>query len=352
MKKITLLFALCFSFAVQAQLIFQDDFSSYTTNTELSGQGLWSNSPIAPNVGIGACLPLSSSSTCSGSKVLDQAISYLNFGSSSKAIEIGPYRDGVAHIVNPAVTSGDFYVGMVLNLNTAPLASASPVDFMRVINGDATQVCFRLIVKDAGFGYNIGIRKGASANATVYTDDLYNYGENVLVIIKYSHLDGFDDDVVRLYVNPDFAAGEPLNPNVFTATGFDQSGNIDRVAFRLNFNVPDSMPTGFAGLVSAATNWQGLGFLPLATNSFEANALFASTNNTNNHLEIQSKNNLQNVQLTLYAAQGNMVEKQRINIASGNTSVQLKSKLSTGLYVLTLKDENGFEYRQKIMFHN
>jgi len=352
MKKITFLLALFLSIISQAQSIFRDDFSSYTTNAELSGQGFWSNSPIAPNVGIGACLPLSSSSTCSGTKVLDQAISYLNFGNSNKVIEIGPYRDGVAHIVNPIVSGGDFYVGLVLNLSTAPLASGSPVDFLRIINSDATQVCFRLIVKDAGFGYNIGIRKGASANATVYTNDLYNYNENVLVIIKYSHLDSFDDDVVSLFVNPDYASGEPITAAAVTASGIDQSGAIDRVAFRLNFNVPDSMPTGYAGLVSASTTWEGLGFLPLATNSFEANSLFVATNNAGNHLEIQSQKSLNQVQLALYGSNGTLIEKQLFNIDSGNTSVPLKSKLSTGLYVLTLNDGNGFEYRQKIIFNN
>lgn len=352
MKKITFLLTLFLSITSQAQSIFQDDFSSYTTNAELSGQGLWSNSPIAPNVGIGACLPLSSSSTCSGTKVLDQAISYLNFGNSNKVIEIGPYRDGVAHVVNPIVSGGDFYVGLVLNLSTAPLTSGSPVDFLRVINSDPTQVCFRLIVKDAGFGYNIGIRKGASANATVYTPDLYNYNENVLIIMKYSHLDGIDDDIVSLYANPDFEAGELANPSIFTSTGLDQSGAIDRVAFRLNFNVPDSMPTGYAGLVSASTTWEELGFLPLATNSFEANSLFVATNNAGNHLEIQSQKSLNQVQLSLYGSNGSLIEKQLINIDSGNTSVTLKSKLSTGLYVLTLNDESGFEYRQKIIFSN
>ena len=60
MKRILLLLLTFLTTVIsQGQNIFKDDFSTYVINQELSGQGLWSNSPIAPNVGIGACLPLS-----------------------------------------------------------------------------------------------------------------------------------------------------------------------------------------------------------------------------------------------------------------------------------------------------
>ena len=64
MKKKLLFIALFSIGLLQAQNIFKDDFSTYTVGQELSGQGLWSNSPIAPNVGIGACLPISSMVSC------------------------------------------------------------------------------------------------------------------------------------------------------------------------------------------------------------------------------------------------------------------------------------------------
>ena len=105
MKK-TLLFLFAFLFFANsdAQNIFKDDFSTYILNQELSGQGLWSNSPIAPNVGIGACLPLSATEPCFGTKVIGQSLSYLNYGSSNSSILLGPVQDGVARAITPIVT--------------------------------------------------------------------------------------------------------------------------------------------------------------------------------------------------------------------------------------------------------
>ena len=350
MKK-TLLFLFAYlSFAnVHAQNIFKDDFSTYTINQELSGQGPWSNSPIAPNVGIGACLPLSATDPCFGTKVIGQSVSYPSYGSSISSILLGPVQDGVARAITPIVTGGDLYLGLVLNITSAPTTAGSPVDFLRVINSDATQVTYRLLVRDAGFGYNVGIRKGASNNATVYTGSLYNYGENVLVILKYSHLDGPNNDIVSAFINPIYGDGEPANPNITNADGFDQSGAIDRVAFRMNYNVAASMPTGVLGLVSTSTTWEGLTFLPLGVNQFEANDVSISSVLENGQLQISSKNTLNNVQMKLYSTTGALLEQKMLNIPTGSSQIGVASKLSSGLYVVQLNDESGEKSSFKII---
>lgn len=349
MKKTLLLFIFFAFLSVKSQNIFKDDFASYTTGAELSGQGLWSNNPIAPNVGIGACLPVSSGSICSGTKIVDQNVFYENYGSSTKSIEIGPLRDGVAHIIDPAITNGDLYVAMVLNLATAPDESGLPVDFLRIINSDPTQVTFRLIVKNTGFGYKIGIRKGASSNTTVFAPDTYNYNENVLVVMKYSHLEGIDDDVANLFVNPDYASGEPVSPSATTAIGFDQSGAIDRVAFRLNYNTIASMPTGFAGLVSAATTWEGLSFLPLATNQFETHSISISAIVTDYNLLIHSAKSWSQLSFQIHSLSGALLEDRKITLTAGNSNLAIQSKLSSGIYLATLESDQGQKIKQKII---
>lgn len=350
MKRILLLVLAFLTAGIsQGQNIFKDDFSSYTINQELSGQGLWSNSPIAPNVGIGACLPLSGTQPCSGTTVVSQPLSFLGYGLSSNSITLAPVQDGVARAITPIVTEGDLYVGLVLNITTAPTTAGSPVDFLRVINSDATQVTYRMLVRDTGFGYNIGIRKGGSSNATAYTTDVYNYGESVLVILKYSHLNGPDDDIVSAYVNPLYSNGEPATASATTASGFDQSGAIDRVAFRMNFNVAASMPTGFIGLVSTSTTWEGLTFLPLGVNQFEAYNVTISSLLENGQLQINSKNNLNNVQMKLHTATGALLEQKMISIPIGSSQIELASKLSTGMYIVQLYDENGEKSSFKII---
>ncbi|MBL0012726.1 MAG: T9SS type A sorting domain-containing protein [Flavobacterium sp.] len=340
-KTLLFLFTLLLLENAHAQNIFKDDFSTYTINQELSGQGLWSNSPILPNVGIGACLPLSANEPCFGTKVIGQSVSYPSYGSSESSILLGPVQDGVARAITPIVSGGDLYLGLVLNITSAPTTAGLPVDFLRVINSDATQVTYRLLVKDAGFGYNVGIRKGASSNATVYTGDIFNYGENVLVILKYSHLDGPNDDIVSAFINPIYGDGEPANPNITNASGFDQSGAIDRVAFRMNYNVTASMPTGVLGLVSTSTTWEGLSFLPLGVNQFEANNVTISSVLENGQLQISSKKTLNNVHMKLYSATGALLEEKMINIPTGTSQIGLASKLSSGLYIIQLYDESG-----------
>ncbi len=350
MKRILLLVIAFLTVGIsQGQNIFKDDFSTYTINQELSGQGLWSNSPIAPNVGIGACLPLSGSEPCSGTKVIGQSVSYLGYGESINTILLGPVQDGVARAITPIVTGGDLYVGLVLNITSAPTTAGSPVDFLRVINSDATQVTYRLLVKDAGFGYNVGIRKGASSNATAYTGSSFNYGENVLVILKYSHLTGPDDDIVNVYVNPLYSNGEPATASATTASGFDQSGAIDRIAFRMNYNVAASMPTGVLGLVSTSTTWEGLTFLPLGVNQFEANNVTISSVLENGQLQINSKNSLNNVQIKLYSATGALLEQKMIDVPTGSSQIGLASKLSSGVYIVQLNDESGEKSSFKII---
>ncbi len=349
MKRILLLLLTFLTTVIsQGQNIFKDDFSTYVINQELSGQGLWSNSPIAPNVGIGACLPLSGSQPCSGTKVVGQSLNYLDYGSSNSSITLAPVQDGVARAITPVVTDGNLYLGLVLNLTSAPTTAGSPVDFLRVINSDATQVTYRLLVRDAGFGYNVGIRKGASSNATVYTGDVFNYGENVLLILKYSHLGGPDDDIVSAFVNPIYGNGEPA-PNITNAAGFDQSGAIDRLAFRMNFNVAASMPTGLIGLVSTSTTWEGLTFLPLGVNQFEANSVTISSILENGQLQISSKNTLNNVQMKLFSTTGALLEQKMINIPTGSSQIGLASKLSSGMYIVQLYDENGEKTSFKII---
>ena len=353
MKKTLLIFALLTFGLSFSQNIFQDDFASYTVNQELNGQGLWTNNSVLPNVGIGSCLN-PSMGTCSNAKVLAQPISYLNFGNSSKSIMIAPVQDGVARRISPTVSGGDLYVAVVLNIATAPLSSANPSDFFRVNNGAnpngfPSDVTFRMLVQDATFGYKIGIRKGASSNLTVYTNDLYNFNENVLVVFKYSHLSGTSDDILNVYVNPDFAAGEPQTPSATTSNGFDQSGFIDRFIFRQNYNILASMPTGFAGLASTSTTWAGLGFVPLSTDSFSATNEILFSSNSQNGLNVNSKRTIDNASLSLFSITGDLIENKVINIASGTSEITISSKLSAGMYIVKLSEKTGDNLTQKII---
>lgn len=118
MRTKLLLSFLLISCFLTAQNIFKDDFSTYTSVQSLHSQGLWSHINDAPNggFGAGACNPVSSGGSCSSSNVISNSISYSNYGTSSKSIEIAGFLDNPGHPIQPVVVGGDLYVGMVLIL--------------------------------------------------------------------------------------------------------------------------------------------------------------------------------------------------------------------------------------------
>lgn len=344
---LTCLFSSCL---LTAQNIFKDDLSTYIIGTPLHSQGLWSHINDAANggFGAGACNPVSSGGTCSSSNVVANPLSYLNFGSSGKSIEIAGFLDNPGHPIQPVVIDGDLYVGVVLNLATAPtLASAS--DFFRAANSDTSLITFRLLVQDAGTGYKVGIKKGGSGNPAVYTDAIFNYSQDNLVILKYSHLSEANDDILNLYVNPDYASGEPAIPSATTNLGIDQSGNIDRIFFRLGFNTVGALPSGYAGLVSAASTWFGLGFIPLAVDQFDKTTFtILSSQASKGVLTITSKMALTNTTLNIYTLTGQLLETKKINLEVNSTEIAINPISQSSVYIVELITENGSKFNKKI----
>lgn len=350
MKSKLLLICLLTSFFLTAQSIFKDDLATYTINTPLHGQGLWTHdSPTTGGYGGGPCFPISSGQPCFSSNVVSNSISYLNYGTSGLSIEVAGKLDNPGHPILPIIADGDLYVSFVMKLTTAP-PSTGAVDFFRSINNaDLSTVAFRLVVKDAGTGYNIGIKKGGSGNTTVFTTGSYNYNENVLVVIKYSTLTDIADDVVNLYVNPDYAAGEPITPTATTDIGTDNSGAIDRIFFRFGFNPDNTLPTGFAGLVSAARTWFDLGFIPLSVDQFDATSFtIIGSQASKGLLSINSKMAISNATLNIYTITGQLIENKTISLEATNNDIAISPVHQAAVYIVELITENGTKYTKKI----
>ena len=83
MSKKLLLLALLNSFAMFSQIIFNDDFSSYSTGQPLSGQGSWTNNSSL-NGGLGSC----SGFGCVSSSIVNNTVSYPNYGTATKSLSI------------------------------------------------------------------------------------------------------------------------------------------------------------------------------------------------------------------------------------------------------------------------
>ncbi|WP_396156229.1 T9SS type A sorting domain-containing protein [Flavobacterium macrobrachii] len=340
MKKILLSIAIAFSLNSNAQNIFRDDFSTYNTGVQLSGQGSWTNN--SSNGGSGPC----TGAICSNAKVVQQNIGYTGYGSSSKAFSLTPDTDGCGRLFGTTVTSGDLYVGMVINITNA---QTSPQDFFRVQNGSFITTTFRVLVQPtSGSTYSIGIRKGDLANPTVYTSNSYNYGTDYLLIFKYTQGAGVNDDTVSLYANPNYLAGESGN-NV-SATNFagnDQAGGIDRLVFRQNVG-PAGMPTGKVGLVSVARTWEELTFT-LSNNEFTKNSFIITSNQANyGKLNIKSSIASEKVRLSIYNIEGKNIETKLISLNENNNDITINPIQNKGIYIVEISSENN-RFTQKII---
>ncbi|WP_293872471.1 T9SS type A sorting domain-containing protein [Flavobacterium sp.] len=335
MKKILLSVLTITAFAVNAQNIFQETFASYNAGMQLSGQGTWTNQGPA---GLGSC----SGILCS-SLVTTTPISYFGYGSSAKSVELKNDSDSNGTLFT-SVTSSDVYVGIVINVSSA---SGSPQDCFRVSTG-AFAASFRLYIRAAGGGtFNVGAIKGSSVTPT-YATGAYNYNQNHLIIFKYSIFSGTNDDVLNVYVDPTYGAGEPMTPSLSTTSGTDQAGSIKSLAFRQNA-ASGTIPNGFAGLISVASTWAGL-TLNLSNNEFNKNTFTIACNQVNNGvINIKSNVSLDNASLIIYDIQGRKVESKTISLQETVNDVAINPIKNIGVYIVEILSSTNQRFTQKIV---
>lgn len=341
MKKTALILLLIIPAIALSQNIFKDDLTSYTVGQVLSGQGSWTNDSTTG--GLGGCAGVG----CTNATVGSQTMSYLNYGSTTKVLNILPNKDGVGRELIPSITDGVLYVGMVINMSNAAVTAN---DFFRVVNGIISSVGFRMYVQDTGEGnnkYKIGIKKGALGNSTEFAPDLLDYNVDNLIILKYAYGSDVADDLLSVYINPDYQSGEPIIPSASTNVGVDQSDDIDRVAFRLNQT--QNIPTGAASLVSVARTWYDIGFIPLAVNQFENIPLTIIGNNAKNgSLSIISSRTINDAKLNIYTVTGVLIEKQNLSIENTTNEISINPIQSTGIYIVEIVENTGRRQVQKI----
>jgi hypothetical protein len=339
MKKILLILLVTIGFSGYSQLVFQEDFSSFTVNANLSGQGAWTNNSSNPG-GLGSCV----GAICSNAKVKALGVTYAGYGASANSVEIFPDTDGCGRNFT-AVSSGDVYIAMVLNLSNCSTA-ASPGDFFRVMSGGNFNTAFRLFAKSIGTGFQIGFYKGG-ASTIVFTPNGYAFNQDHLIVVKYSTLSGTADDVLNVYVDPTFASGEPATPTATTIAGTDQAGNIDRLCFRQNSSA--NMPTGKAGLVSVSTTWVGLKFPAAGLEAFNKNTFQCIANQTSKGvLSVKSEINLENATLNIYSITGALVETKKLNIVNGFNDFVITPLQNATPFVVEIVSENR-SFSQKII---
>ncbi len=337
MKSKCILLALLVTSITQAQNIFQDSFSAYNSGVDLNSQGTWSNNSSNPG-GLGPAIGVFPNNA----DVLATPVAYADYGSSVNSVKISPDSDGCGTAF-PAVTSGNLYVGFVLNLTNAQANNNS--DFFRIMSGGNFNTTFRVYATPAPGAFFLGVSKGANGNQINFTSNALSYAQDHLIIIKYTQGSGNNDDLISVFVDPDFAMGEPSTATITNNIGLDQAGNLDRLCFRQNWT--NGMPTGHAGLLSLALTWSDLAF-SLSNVTFDSNSVLVSSENAKDgELTILSNVALNNASLKIFSINGVAIENKTISINASSNVIAINPIQATGYYIIELT-ANGKRFTQKI----
>lgn len=336
MKKIILLISLLASSFTNAQNVFQDDFGTYTTGMQLSGQGPWSNNSSLPGGG-GGCAGFG----CLNSKVITTALNYADYGSALNSVELKPDLDTAGRGF-ASVSGNDIYFGVVVNLTSATVTSSFDLFRLSTSTGNFNPA-FKVLIKSATGGFVVGISKGSSGTSPFATTVL-PFGSNHLIVVKYTKSTG--DDMVSLYLNPNFIAGEPATPILSSTNGVDQTGNIDRISIRQNTS--NGIPTGRYGLVSVAATWSDLAFSNLAINTVTATNFKVLPNNAKiGELSIDSNANFENAKVTIFDILGKVIETKIVSLTENTNQILINPIQNSGVYIVEIIT-NDKQFTQKI----
>jgi len=340
MKKVILIILIIVVNSLNAQNIFRDDFSTYTTNQQLSGQGVWTNNSSAAG-GLGSC----TGATCVNAKVIPTAISYNNYGSSANSIELKNNLDGCGRSFT-AFNGGTMYFSMVINISQAYTINLA-TDFFRIMAGSNSAVPFRLTAMSITPGFfSIGVSKGSGP--VFYYSQQLAMNTNHLIVCKYITNPGATNDIVAMYVNPSIQLGEPATADAGFSTGTDVVGNIDRMCFRQN--VALGVPVGRAGLISVSGTWLGLRFPALGTIQYENNEITINASQLKNgFLNISSNRALENNLLQIFDIRGQLLENKTISLKSNDNLIVTKTILMSGIYILKLTNNEGLNMFKKVL---
>ena len=340
MKKLLLIITIIISNTLQAQIIFQDDFSTYISNQQLSGQGTWTNNSSNPG-GLATCAGFN----CQNSKIQDFALTYPNYGSSTKSLETTIDLDAVGRPFT-VTNSGSIYISFVVNFSNAVLnpGGSTSQDFFRVMSGGNFNTSMRIGAFKVGSSFQLFIQK--SGGTKVFSTDLA-FNQNHLVVLKYTFNPGTTDDLVSLFVNPDVSQSEPTTTITTSSLAngeTDYATGIDRLNFRSNWS---TIPTGHISLVKTSTSWSSL--LLNNTNFTSSNNFEVITNaSKRGFLTIKSSSVIQNATFSIYNIEGKLIENKTISLNESENNIQINSITNSGIYIVELVSEKG-KFSQKIV---
>ncbi|MDZ4121049.1 MAG: hypothetical protein U1C33_01415, partial [Candidatus Cloacimonadaceae bacterium] len=106
------------------------------------------------------------------------------------------------------ITEGAAYVSFLINLDSATTTG----DYIFHLGPDPIGTTFRgrvFVQKNTEEQIRFGISKAGAVGTAVWTDYIYTTGVTYLVLLKYNILPDVSNDVINMWINPNFAGTEP-----------------------------------------------------------------------------------------------------------------------------------------------
>lgn len=325
------LFLILFLFTsinLDAQLLVDEEFT-YTVGTTLVSNGYTAHSGAGTN----------------SPAVIAGNLTYPSYGSAGlgNRLQLVNTGEDIHKTLTTDVTTGTVYASFLVNVDSA--RTLGDYFFHLGPNPISTTFRARVFVKLAQNGnLSFGASFGSTTTVTpTYTDSIYLSGTTYLVVVAYQIVDGTNNDVVKLWINPDLSGIEPASLLTITDAGQTDIA-IGSFAFRQGGSA--SGPYLKLDGLRIFTSWNQV--VPVELTSFSAsvnganvslNWITASETN-NSGFEVERKTENSNWQrIGFVNGNGTTTEKQVYTYSDKN--------LSIGKYIYRLKqmDFNGtFDY--------
>jgi hypothetical protein len=189
-------------------------------------------------------------------------LSYTNYTAAegNKVATINGSAEDAYTAFSQTVTTGKVYVAFLVNVKSATgLAantSATGDYFAGILPSTSTTALTSRISVRAGTvtdTYNFGLRATSSNPETVFAPSDYTINETHLIVISYEIVDGVTNDVMNLWIDPDFSGAEPAVTLTQTGAAGDLA-DVARFFLRQGTNAVNADIDG----IRAALTWADL----------------------------------------------------------------------------------------------
>lgn len=166
------------------------------------------------------------------------------------------------------ITSGDVYVSALVNLSAVQTGTY----FFGFAQAEAASTNMRgkLFAKKSDNGkVQLGVSQQANSlkhyagRQAQFATTEYDLNNTILVVMKYSFIEGEDNDLVSLYINPAIDGTEPENASITTKDEVLGSGDASSLGSIVIYQQDASAstgygPTGTIDAIRVSTTWAGL----------------------------------------------------------------------------------------------